>query len=378
MSAAPDHIAHDAARQFSSGELLGVSRFGSGNINDTYLARFSNRSLVVQRINGKVFPDPRKIAGNMEVVGRCIDAAVAPGEEFVYPRLVLDRAGNTLWVDPEGACWRASDFVGSAATSAVVKDPTHAGEVGRIIGRFHRLTAGVDVSALHDTLPGYRNCPGHLARYDAAVAAGTGMGRTRMGAEGVRDMMQFVAARRGKGDVLEAAGASGRCRTLVMHGDPKADNVLIDSRSGRGVGLVDFDTVKPGLWAYDFGDACRSVCNPAGEDAPAGGAVFDMARFRAFAGAYISEVLPAMPESERLVLGPSVWLQTFELGVRFLADYLAGDVYFRVSDGDRNRRRAMTQFDLCRDIEFRAAEIDEAIDAAVTELAGGTGRAARR
>jgi hypothetical protein len=360
MTVGPDEIAPVAARQFATGELLAVSRFGAGNINDTYLARFSGCSLVVQRINGRVFPDPRKIAHNMVVVGKCIDAA-ASGDEFVYPRLLPDRSGQPLWVDAEGSCWRASVFVESAVTFAVVRDPSHAGEVGRVIGRFHRLTAGADAGALHDTLPGYRDCPGHLSRYDSAVAAGTQVGRTRMKAEGVGVMMRFVEARRDRAAVLEDARSSGRCRMRVMHGDPKADNVLIESRSGRGVGLIDFDTVKPGLWAYDFGDACRSVCNAAGEDAPAGGVVFDMARFHAFAGAYLSEILPAMPGSERPFLAPSVWLQTFELGVRFLGDYLAGDIYFRVSDGDRNRRRAMTQFDLCRDIEKRMAQIEEAM-----------------
>jgi hypothetical protein len=367
MTGNPDGTAREAARQFSDCPLLDIARLGGGNINDTYLARFDGGTeetrIVVQKINGSVFRSPRSIVANMIAVGPHLDRPAARGEEtFAYPRLLPDRSGNMLWTDADGACWRATAFVNGSTTFPVVRDAVHAGEVGRVIGRFHRLTAGLDVGLLHDTLPGFHNCPQYLAGYDATVApGGGGVAPGRAKSEGVPGMMSFVEKRRDRAAGLEEAVAAGRCRRRVMHGDPKADNVLIASRSGRGVGLLDFDTVKPGLWHYDFGDAARSACNPVGEDAPACGVFFDMARFVGLASTYLEQTGDMMPDSERALLGKAVWLLTFELGVRFLADYLACDVYFKVADSDRNRRRALVQFRLCADIEGRQAEIEDTI-----------------
>lgn len=367
MTANHDDRAREAAGRFCDAPLLEIARFGSGNINRTYLARFGNGTesdlLVIQRINGAIFPNPHLIVANTLKVGACLDQeASRAGVRFVFPRLIPDRSGNMLWTDSDGTCWRATGYAAGTATHHVVRDGTQAAEVGRIIGLFHRLTVGLDVSMLHDTLPGYHDTPRYLAQYDALISSsGKGPFAARMKAAGVQEMISEVEAGRGDVALIKTAADHGACRLRVMHGDPKSDNVLIETRTGAGVGLIDFDTLKPGLWNYDFGDAARSVANTAGEDAPQEMVHFDMELFIPFARAYIKETGSLMTDTEKALLGESIRLLSYELGLRFLSDYLAGDVYFRVDDPDRNRRRAMVQFKLCAEIRKMKSQIEDLI-----------------
>jgi hypothetical protein len=137
-----------------------------------------------------------------------------------------------------------------------------------------------------------------------------------------------------------------------MHGDPKINNILMDNITGRGTSIIDLDTVGSGLIQWDYGDAVRSLCNPAGEDAPNLEAVeFSLELCQAFTAGYIGQAADFMTGEDRYYLYDSIRLITFELGLRFLQDHLAGNVYFKTRHPRHNLDRAAVQFRLCERVE---------------------------
>ena len=165
--------------------------------------------------------------------------------------------------------------------------------------------------------------------------------------------------------MLEDAKGSGQLQLRPIHGDPKVNNVLIDAASGAAIGLVDLDTVKPGLIHYYIGDCLRSACNPAGEEAADWRAVrFDTGFCAALLEGYAVAARPMLTADDVAFLYDAIRLLAFELGVRFLTDHLAGDVYFKIRQPGQNLQRALVQFALAASIEAQEAEI-RAIVAAV-------------
>ena len=138
---------------------------------------------------------------------------------------------------------------------------------------------------------------------------------------------------------------------------------MIDDLTGKGTSIVDLDTVKPGLIHYDFGDALRSIANPAGEETQdLAGVRFDLDLCEAFVRGYMSCASDFLTQEDRKYLYDAIRLIAFELGLRFFQDYLAGDVYFKVHSPDHNLNRARVQLRLCESIEAREAMIRKTLD----------------
>ncbi len=347
-----------AARFDVPGRLVHVAPTGRGNVNDTYLAvfrtPFSESRAILQRINGRVFPRPAWIMENLRALTSHAHRRLereASREDRVWqlPRLIPCKSGRDWLVDARGGFWRALTLIASATSYERVKDAAHAFEAGTVVGQFHRLVADLSPARMRDTLPGFHQTPEYLARYDGARRARAGARRLR--AAGPR-LPAFVEARREFAAVLERARERGELSLRLIHGDPKVSNIMIDDLTGKGTAIVDLDTVKPGLTHYDFGDALRSLCNPAGEEARDLSAVrFDVGLCAAFTKGFMSRARSFLTPSDRRYLYDSIRLIAFELGLRFLEDYLAGNRYFKVQDDLQNLRRARVQFKLCESIE---------------------------
>lgn len=352
------------------GRLIHINAITRGNINDTYEAAFRDggrvERVVLQRINQLVFPRPEWIMENMRVVTEHVSRKIreerdSGGREWGFPLVLSTTGGDDYFIDEAGGFWRVITMIEAAASYAEVQNTDHALEAGAVLGCFHRLLSEMDPSGLHDTLPGFHICPAYLARYDATVAREGGDAKAGASAE-IKRLQAFVEKRRSFVPLLEDALSAGELRMQPIHGDPKIDNVMIDDSTGKGIGLVDLDTVKPGLIHYDFGDALRSVCNPAGEDATdLKDVVFDVKLCLAFVKGYMQEAGAFLTEADRRYLYDSVRLLTFELGLRFLEDHLAGNVYFKVRFEEHNLNRARVQFKLCESIEANEAGIRAAL-----------------
>jgi Ser/Thr protein kinase RdoA (MazF antagonist) len=344
-----------AAQRFSDDPGLSVSPLGRGLINDTFLVASASFRFVLQRINHRVFPDPAAVMANLRVLTDHVRHRPADpaARGWRLPEIIRTRAGEDFHRDGEGGYWRALSFIEGARGLPALEDEFQAEQVGHALGRFHALAGGIAIGALRDTLPGFHIAPAYLAQFDAMAA------RPRCEAEAgeLREALDFVAAHRSGIGVLEEAKARGELRVRVIHGDPKLDNVLFDATDGRAVSLIDLDTVKPGLVHYDLGDCLRSCCNRAGETAGEVEARFDLDVCRAILRGYLPEARGFLTEADRHYLYKAIRLLPFELGLRFLTDHLAGDVYFKVEARGQNLQRARVQFRLAESVERQKGAI---------------------
>jgi len=353
------------------GRLVGVKPAGSGNVNDTYVAifrtTFSEERFVLQKLNLNVFPSPDAVMQNMRVVTehvhRRLEAEADDADRiWQLPRIIQTKSGEDYVINEEGECWRAISLIESATAHERVESPEHAHEVGYVAGHFQRLISDIEIDALQDTLPGYHITPRYLAEYDQQLA--TDNGQRRLAAASIAKYCQrFVRERRDGVGVLEDALARGELQQRPVHGDPKVSNVMIDDDTGKGTCIIDLDTVKPGLIHYDFGDCLRSCCNPAGEDPKNVDQVrFDTDICDAIVRGYMRNAKKFLTDGDRKYLFDSVWLITFELGLRFFIDYLSGDRYFKTKYDGQNLNRAQVQFKLCESIEIREQSIREILN----------------
>jgi len=361
------------ARQFDvQGRLVTVEPYGSGNVNDTYLAifrtTFSEQRFIVQRIRKSVFPDPEAIMQNMRVLTDHCHAkleAEAEGADRIWqlPKIIQTKAGEDWVTDSDGDLWRAISQIASAHAFEKVRSPEHAHEAGIVLGHFHRMVSDLPPEKLGYALPGFHVTPGYLAKMDAALATAGGQERLNASLETKR-AVRFVETHRTRCSVLENALRQGDLRLRTTHGDPKVGNIMIDTATDRGTCIVDLDTVQPGLVHYDIGDATRSVCNPAGEDAAElGSVVFDLDLFSMIYRGYLAHAQDFLSEADHRHLYDCIHLIPLELGIRFLADHLAGDVYFKVRYPGHNLRRALVQFKLAESIEARESAIRKVLGA---------------
>ena len=366
-----------AAQQFTpQSAVLDIREHGSGNINDTFLVTTGSEAeerFILQRINTHVFRRPELVMRNMRAVTehvreRLRQAPLGEGRRWETVRVLLTRGGRDHWIDPGGSFWRAISFIGNSLSFDTIQDMDHAQEVGYALGLFHGLISDLPTETLADTLEGFHVTPGYLRHYDEVLAASRisasrmAGGRTSRSPE-IEYGLRFVSERRDLATVLENAKAQGRLPLRPIHGDPKVNNVMIDTTTRRAVSIVDLDTVKPGLVHYDIGDCLRSACNPLGEETEQWEAVrFETDLCRAILRGYLPEARSFLLDNDYEYLHDAVRLIAFELGLRFLTDYLEGNVYFKVKHKEHNLARALVQFKLAESIESRAASIHSIIE----------------
>lgn len=335
---------------------------GNGLINDTFLvqSRGAHR-LVLQRINRHVFPDPPAIMHNLRVIQEHLRGESFPDRKavggFVLPGLIPTREGQDYLVDDAGDFWRALEYIEGTVTLESIDNEDRAEQVGQGLGRFHRLFSGLDPEKLRDTLPGFHVTPRYLEGF-RAVLGEIELRRVRE----IRVWEELIEQRAERAGVLERARAEGKIPVRVVHGDPKLNNFLFRRYGHRVASLIDLDTVKPGLIHHDLGDCLRSCCNTAGELLPVGGSVlFDLDIAAAILRGYMTEAGAFMRAEELAWVASAIWLIPFELGVRFLTDYLRGNQYFKVTEPQQNLQRAVTQFRLMESIERSAAHIEQIV-----------------
>ena len=360
MAAAAREATAAAQRFQLPGPVGSVAPLGNGNVNQTFLVRVDapgEPGFVLQRLNTRVFRQPRLVMGNLARLAahveqrRAAGAVPAPQRRWEMPAVVPARADGAPWLEEGEAFWRMLTYVEGSRTVEVPESAAQARELGGALGTFHALIHDLPVAELADTLEGFHVTPRYLAQYQEALAGYRGPVGEELGWA-----QAFVAERQELAGVLEEALARGELRQRPIHGDPKVNNVLLDTASGAAIGLVDLDTVKPGLVQWDIGDCLRSACNPLGEETADWRAVrFDLALAEALLAGYLEPARQFLEEADFTYLVPAIRLLAFELGLRFLADHLAGDVYFRTERPGHNLARALVQFRLSESIEAQQA-----------------------
>ncbi len=372
----------DVVGQFAlEGHVTEAVPYGSGHINDTYCVRVDSsdgkvRRYIFQRINHRVFQNIEGLMDNIDRVTRHLRNKLTANAEADAARqalhLVPTRDQKTYARSDGGEYWRVYDFIEGASTYDVCRGPDQAYEAAKAFGRFQAMLVDLPGPRLVETLPYFHHTPRRLEALRQAIQKDA-RGRH---AE-VQHEIAFCEARAKEAGVIVEAMEQGRLAERTTHNDTKLNNVLIEDRTGRGLCVIDLDTVMPGSVLYDFGDMVRTFTPTAAEDeTDLEKVMLDMNIFDGLAEGYLTATGEFLTPAERQYLVCAGKLITFTIGIRFLTDYLAGDVYFKIARPRQNLERARTQFKMVSEIEARQKEMERRVMPVTRICLGGGCRGA--
>lgn len=349
----------DAVRRFEiSGTLQDVQPLARGHIHDTFVSTWSNgdeRRFLHQRMNDKVFHDIPAVMHNIETVSRHLRRKMngAPTlDGFQVLDLVPTREQRSYLVCDSGQ-WRTYRFIEDTSSQNHCRGPEQAYEAARAFGWFQAQLADLDATDLRETLPRFFSTPYRLQQFEDALAEDP-----RNRAEHCVEEIRFAQTRRETAFVFEELQREGKIPTRTVHGDTKLNNVLFCNKTGHARCIVDLDTCMPGYSLYDFGDLVRFTAATSDEDERDLDRVgTDMELYRALVDGYLTGTGGAVSRREIELMPFSARLVTYTIGLRFLADHLAGDVYFKVHREGHNLDRARVQFRMVELMEERAGDM---------------------
>jgi hypothetical protein len=343
------------------GTYVGSERYHGGHINDTYFATYTHggveRRYVHQRINAAVFQDPVGLTRNIAAVTCHVrEKLLARGVPDVDRRvlqLLPTRSGAQLLVTAHGDYWRTYPYVERTVCYGTARDPQDAFSAARAFGEFAAMLADFPVASLAETLPHFHDTP---ARFAAFVAAMETDAHNR--AVHAKEEITTALALRPLCTALQEIAVQANLPLRATHNDTKITNVLFDEASGEAICIVDLDTIMPGLTLYDVGELVRTASTRAAEDEPDVSKVqVDPELFHAVASGFMAGAGPMLAPAEREAFITAGKVLAYENGIRFLADYLNGDVYFRVHRERQNLDRARAQFAVVASLERQEAEL---------------------
>ncbi len=347
------------------GTYVGYEAIGSGHINDTYLVTFldtkgTKSKYTLQRINNYVFKDPEKLMENIVNVTSHIRKKIGDeGGDVLREVLTVISTyeDKSFYLDPAGNYWRAYIYIDGARAYQESSDPIYFYESAKSFGKFQRQLADFPADKLHETIVDFHNTPARLARIEEAIDNNLA-GRS----DKVQEEINFALNRREDTRILTDLLAEEKLPLRVTHNDTKLNNVLIDDASQKGICVIDLDTVMPGLIHYDFGDSIRFGASTAAEDEKDLSKVMcDLDLFETYTLGFLEGMGDALTPTEIKYLAFSAILLTLELGMRFLADYLDGDKYFKTAYSQHNLDRCKTQFKLVSDMEGKREQMEEIV-----------------
>ena len=355
-----------AARGFDlAAEPAAAAPLGNGHIHDTYLVTCGAGSAVhryvLQRLNRAVFPDPDLLMANVARVLAHLHAKLGPERAAREAlSLVPARDGSPSVRDGEGETWRAYRYVAGASSHDEPRTPRDAYQAARAFATFARLLGDLPAPPLAETIRGFHDTTARLAALERAAAADRA-GR----AAAARAEIDFALAGVGLADALSSLQRRGLLAARVVHNDTKLNNVLLDDATGDAACVIDLDTVMPGLVLHDVGDLVRSAAGAAAEDDPDHWRhVVVPERFAAIARGFVDGLGDELSALERSSLVLAARVMTFECGIRFLADHVDGDRYFRVHRPGHNLDRCRAQFALLRSLGEREEELQRLVEGA--------------
>ena len=352
----------EIASQFAlEGAITAIDSLGEGFINDTFIVRTAGDApdYILQRKNKSIFPDVPAMMENIRKVTDHIRRRVAaaggdPRREAMT--VVATRDGKLYHVDAQGEYWAVSVFISDTIAYNKADSPELARKGGEGIGKFQAQLADF-TEPLAETIKGFHNIRHRFVQWDEALR--------RDAAGRVKDLAEeigWIESRRDEMLSFWSKVEDGTIPTRVTHNDTKINNVMLDRETDKAVCVIDLDTVMPGSVLYDFGDMVRTMTSPAAEDEENLDKTFlRMPMFEAVVKGYLEASREFITPQEVSKLAFSGLLITMETGIRFLTDYLEGDVYFKTKKERHNLHRARTQLRLVESMEEQMPEMEECV-----------------
>jgi Ser/Thr protein kinase RdoA (MazF antagonist) len=355
------------SRQFQIyGEIMHAELLKIGHINETYTATYNQGGMRVryvhQKINRSVFKNPDGVMKNvMRVttqIRKKLEARNVPDLTRRTLIVIPTRDGRAYHQNGNRDVWRTFVYVEGVQTHEAVQSPAQAFQAGKAFGEFQSLLVDLPGGRLVETIPDFHNTRKRFDNFQAAVQAD----RANRAANARREI-EFAQQRQAITVVILEAMRQGKIPERITHNDTKFNNVMLDVVTGEAMCIVDLDTVMPGCALYDFGDMVRSTTSPTLEDELDLSKVrMQMPMFKQLARGYLAAAAPFLTKREKELIAFSGKLITFEIGLRFLTDYLSGDVYFRTHRAEHNLDRCRTQFKLVESIERQEAAMQKFVN----------------
>lgn len=337
------------------GQIVSVASFGNGHINDTFLVECTleegkKRRYILQRMNGDIFKNAEELMENIvNVTGFLKKKIVAAGGDPLRETLTVipTKDQKNYLRNEDGSCFRLYVCIEDASCLDAVESPEDFYNSAVAFGNFQRLLADYPAATLHETIPDFHNTVSRFADFQKAVEEDV-CGRRK----GVEAEIQFVLEREADCHVICDALAKGEIPLRVTHNDTKLNNIMLDNQTGKGICVIDLDTVMPGSALYDFGDSIRFGASTGAEDERDLELIScDLELFEIYTKGFIEGCGGSLTETEIRLLPMGAKLMTLECGMRFLADHLQNDIYFKIHRPNHNLDRARTQFKLVADME---------------------------
>ena len=347
----------DAIYAFGFGpECSYVKPFGEGHINETYAVYMPGQDgtdvpvYVLQRININVFKNPGQVMENIFGVTEYLrdiirkDGGDLDREALSY---IKTKDGESYFEDETGQPWRCLHFVPNSVCYQQVKEPEQFYQSALSFGHFLKQLGDYPAESLYETIPKFHDTAKRFRDFEDAQRKDV-----KNRAHTCRQEIDFVLAREKDCDVLMKQLEEGLLPLRVTHNDTKLNNILFDADTDKGLCIIDLDTIMPGLAANDFGDSIRFGASTAEEDEKDLDKVhFDIDLYDIYVKGYLEMARDVLTPAEIESLPWGARLMTLECGMRFLADYLQGDVYFKTAYPEHNLVRARTQFRLVAEME---------------------------
>ncbi|MCP4311505.1 MAG: aminoglycoside phosphotransferase family protein [Bacteroidetes bacterium] len=342
--------------EFFPGKIVDeANAYGNGHINDTYKVVFKGETeaCILQKINIAVFTNPVGLVDNHIKIQKFLESCES---DLVIPLLIPVTIGGYLHTDESGGVWRMMNFIPDSYSIGIVTEGWQASQAGNGYGWFARSCAGLDASEFVEAIKDFHRLSFRVWQLDEAIK-GDRAGRL----ESVQELVDFYKERQEKLMVIEKMVDAGEIPQRVVHNDTKIDNLLF--RGEKASAVIDLDTVGPGILYYDFGDSIRTISNSAAEDEKDLSKVeFSTLAYREFARGYLSQVKSITTPGEAGYYYLAPVLMTYIMGIRFLADYLNGDVYYKVGYPEHNVVRSRVQRRLIECMEEKESYMKEVIE----------------
>ncbi len=342
------------------GEFVSCEHYGNGHINDTFLVICKvpegQKRYILQRMNHEIFTNPEALMENIASVTAFLEKeikAYGGDAERETLHIVKTNDGKPFFKDDIGCYWRMYDFVEDTNSYDQVERPEDFYQSAYAFGSFQKLLADFDASSLVETIPNFHNTPIRFKTFLEAVKDDS-----HQRAALVKEEIEFFLAREADMQVCQKMLEEGKLPLRVTHNDTKLNNILLDKETGKGLCVIDLDTVMPGLSIFDFGDSIRFGANTAAEDeTDLSKVTLDLELYERYVKGYLEGCGGRLTDEEIQMMPYGAKTMTMECGMRFLTDYLQGDVYFRIHHPNHNLDRCRTQIALVKDMESKWAEM---------------------
>lgn len=341
-------------------EFLSYEELASGHINDTYLIKTTNKQYyILQRINHGVFKDVPGLIANKVAVSQHLRKKMSHLTKKKLNRRVLSfistKSGDSYYIGKEGNFWNVMVYIDKSKTFEIVENESIAYEGGKLFGDFLNLTSDFDASLLIEVIPNFHDMSFRYSQFEEALKNTSSVRKER-----AKECINQVEILKDEMHILQHLKDTKKIQLRVTHNDTKISNALFDLNN-KGLCVIDTDTVMPGIVHYDFGDAIRTICNTAAEDEKDLKLVnFNLLYYKAYVKGFLEEIGNSLSPIELKHLPLGAKTMTFIMAIRFLTDYLNGDIYYKTKYPDHNFDRSKNQFKLikCMSEKWKEMELD--------------------